>query len=65
MKWFRLGARLLKTTLAVILAVFIAQQVSLDGTIGLAAFVALVTVQRSFPHSLSQSVVTLGSVFLT
>ena len=64
MKRFHVGARILKTTLAVIIAILIAQQVGLEGTVGLAALVALVTVQKSFQLSLVQSAAALGSVLL-
>lgn len=61
---FRIGARVLKTTLAVILAIFFAQLLGLEERLSLAALVALLTVQKTFYHSLRQSMATLGAVLL-
>jgi len=60
---FFIGGRVIKTTLAVTLAIFFAQQLGLD-RVTLAALVALITVQRTFYHSLVQSLATLGSILL-
>lgn len=60
---FNLGGRILKTVVAVILAVFIAQSVNYE-EVNLAAIVALFTVQRTFYHSLLQSLGKVGSVLI-
>jgi len=60
---YLVGGRVLKTVLAVTLAIFIAQYFELPRVI-LAAIVALLTVQRTFYHSLLQSLAKLGSVLL-
>ncbi len=64
MKRFHIGGRILKSTLAVTLAIFFAQQVGLGDRVSLAALVALLTVQKTFYHSLKQSLATLGSVLI-
>ncbi len=64
MKRFHIGGRILKTTLAVTMAIFFAQQVGLGDRVSLAALVALLTVQRTFFHSLQQSLATLGAVLV-
>ncbi len=64
MKRFYIGGRILKSTLAVTLAIFFAQQVGLGDRVSLAALVALLTVQRTFYHSLMQSLTTLGAVLI-
>ena len=60
---FHVGGRVLKTVLAVTLAIFLAQQLGFE-RITLAAIIALVTVQRTFYHSLLQSLAKLGSVLM-
>ena len=60
---FHVGGRVLKTVLAVTLSIFLAQQLGL-GQVTLAAVVALVTVQRTFYHSLLQSFAKLGGVLI-
>ncbi len=60
---FLVGGRVLKTALAVTLSILIAQQLGLE-RVTLAAIVALLTVQRTFFHSLQQSMAKLGSVLL-
>jgi len=60
---FPVGGRVLKTALAVTLAIFIAQQLGLE-RINLAAIVALITVQKTFYHSLLQSMAKIGSVLI-
>ncbi len=63
LKRFPVGGRVLKTALAVTLAIFIAQQLGLE-RINLAAIVALITVQKTFYHSLLQSMAKLGGVLI-
>ncbi len=63
LKQFPVGGRVLKTALAVTLAIFIVQQLGLV-RINLAAIVALITVQKTFYHSLLQSMAKLGSVLI-
>ncbi len=63
LKRFPVGGRVLKTALAVTLAIFIAQQLGLE-RINLAAIVALITVQKTFYHSLLQSMAKIGSVLI-
>lgn len=63
MNRFHLGGRVLKTVLAVTLAILFTQQLGFE-RVTLAALVALVTVQRTFYHSLVQSLEKLGSVLL-
>jgi len=63
-KRFYVGGRILKSTLAVTMAIFFAQQLGLEDRVGLAALVALLTVQRTFYHSLMQSMATLGAVLI-
>lgn len=63
MSRLHVGGRVMKTVLAVTLAIVIAQQLGLE-RVTLAAVVALVTVQRTFYHSLVQSLAKLGSVLL-
>ncbi len=63
MSRFLVGGRVLKTVLAVTLAMFIAQHFEMERTT-LAAIVALLTVQRTFYHSILQSMAKLGSVLL-
>lgn len=63
MKRFLVGGRVLKTTLAVIIAIYIAQQIGLEH-VTLAAIVALLTVQKTFYHSLVESLAKLGSVLI-
>ncbi len=60
---YLVGGRVLKTALAVTLSIVIAQQLGLE-RVTLAAIVALLTVQRTFYHSLLQSAAKLGSVLL-
>jgi uncharacterized membrane protein YgaE (UPF0421/DUF939 family) len=62
-KRYLVGARVLKTALAVTLAIFLAQQLGLE-RVTLAAIVALLTVQRTFYHSLVQSLTKLSSVLV-
>ncbi len=63
MRRFLVGGRVLKTALAVTLSIVIAQQLGME-RVTLAAIVALLTVQRTFYHSLLQSMAKLGSVLL-
>ncbi|MEW5785948.1 MAG: aromatic acid exporter family protein, partial [Bacillota bacterium] len=63
MNRFHVGGRVFKTALAVTLAIFLAQQFGLE-RVTLAAIIALLTVQRTFFHSLVQSLVKLGSVLI-
>ncbi len=63
MERFHVGGRVLKTVMAVTLAIFLAQQLGFE-RITLAAIVALVTVQRTFYHSLLKSLAKLGSVLM-
>lgn len=63
MKRFLVGGRVLKTVLAVTLAIALAQYLGME-RVTLAAIVALLTVQRTFYHSLVQSLAKLGSVLL-
>lgn len=58
-----MGGRILKTAVAVTIAVFIAHSLGYD-QVTLAAIVALFTVQRTFYHSLQQSLGKVGSVFI-
>lgn len=60
---FPVGGRALKTALAVTLAIFITQQLGFE-RINLAAIVALLTVQKTFYHSILQSLAKLGSVLI-
>lgn len=60
---YLVGGRVLKTALAVTLAIFITQQLGLE-RVTIAAIVALLTVQRSFYNSLIQSTAKLGSVVI-
>lgn len=60
---FHVGGRVIKTALAVTLSIYIAQQLGLE-RVTLSAIVALVTVQRTFYHSLLESLGKLGSVLL-
>lgn len=60
---FHVGGRVLKTALAVTLAIYFTQLIGME-RVTLAAIVALLTVQRTFYHSLLQSIGKLGSVFL-
>ncbi len=63
LKRFPVGGRVLKTALAVTLAIFIAQQLDFE-RVTLAAIVALITVQKTFYHSLLQSMAKIGSVLI-
>lgn len=63
MERFHVGGRVLKTVLAVTLAIFLAQQLGLE-RVTLAAIIALVTVQRTFYYSLLHSLAKLGSVLM-
>ncbi len=63
MNRFLVGGRVLKTALAVTLAIVIAQHFNMERAT-LAAIVALLTVQRTFYHSIMQSMAKLGSVLL-
>ncbi len=63
MKSYLVGGRVLKTALAVTLAIFLTQLFGME-RVTLAAIVALLTVQRTFYHSLVQSSAKLGSVLL-
>ncbi|HED24878.1 MAG TPA: aromatic acid exporter family protein [Firmicutes bacterium] len=63
MNHFPVGGRILKTAAAVTLAIFIAQQFNME-RVPLAAIVALITVQKTFYHSLQKSMAKLGSVVL-
>lgn len=63
MNHYLVGGRVLKTVLAVTLAIYIAQYFELPRTI-LAALVALITVQKTFYHSLIQSLSKIGGVLL-
>ncbi len=63
MNRYIVGGRVVKTALAVTLAITIAQQLGLE-RVTLAAIVALLTVQKTFYHSLLQSMAKLGSVLL-
>ncbi len=63
MNRYIVGGRVIKTALAVTLSIVIAQQLGLE-RVTLAAIVALLTVQRTFYHSLLQSMAKLGSVLL-
>lgn len=58
-----LGGRVLKTALAVAVAVSIAQALGLE-RVTLTAIVAVVTVQKTFYHSLLQSIAKVGSVLM-
>jgi len=62
-KRFPVGGRVLKTALAVTLAIFIAQQLDFE-RVTLAAIVALITVQKTFYHSLLQSMAKIGGVLI-
>ncbi|MBS4032607.1 MAG: aromatic acid exporter family protein [Clostridiales bacterium] len=62
-KRFRLGGRVLKTSLAVGLTIYILQSIGIE-RVSLAAIVAVVTVQRTFYRSIQQSLAKLGSVLL-
>jgi len=59
----QVGGRVLKTSLAVGLSVFVVQSLEF-GDVTLAAIVAVVTIQRTFYRSLLQSAERLGSVLL-
>ncbi len=63
LKKYMVGGRVLKTALAVTLAIFLTDLLGMD-RVTLAAIVALLTVQRTFYHSLLQSAAKLGSVLL-
>ncbi|MDW7740202.1 MAG: aromatic acid exporter family protein [Bacillota bacterium] len=63
MNRYIIGGRVLKTVLAVTLAIYIAQYFELPRMI-LAALVALITVQKTFYHSLVQSLSKIGGVLL-
>lgn len=63
MSRFHVGGRVMKTVLAVTLAIFIAQQLGLKD-VGVAAIVAVVTVQRTFYHSLLLSMAKMGSIII-
>ena len=63
LKRYLVGGRVLKTALAVTISILIAQQLGFE-RVTLAAIVALLTVQRTFYHSLLQSTAKLGSVLL-
>lgn len=60
---YMVGGRVLKTALAVTMSIFLAQQFGME-RVTLAAIVALLTVQRTFYHSLLLSLGKLGSVLL-
>ncbi len=60
---FNVGGRVLKTALAVTLAIYLGQLLGLE-SLTPAAIVALLTVQRTFYHSLVGSLSKLGSVLL-
>lgn len=60
---YLVGGRVLKTVLAVMLAIAVAQQLGFE-RVTVAAIVALLTVQRSFYNSLVLSLGKLGSVLL-
>lgn len=57
------GGRVLKTALAVTISIYLAQQLGMERVV-LAAIVAVVAVQRTFYHSLLESLAKLGSVVL-
>jgi uncharacterized membrane protein YgaE (UPF0421/DUF939 family) len=57
------GGRIIKTSLAVGLSIFIAQSLGFE-RVTLAAIVAMVTIQRTFYRSVLQSLAKLGSVLL-
>ena len=63
MNRYLVGGRVIKTALAVTLSIVIAQHLGLE-RVTLAAIVALLTVQKTFYHSLLQSMAKLGSVLL-
>ena len=63
MNRFRVGGRILKTVLAVTLAIFLAQQLGLQN-VGLAAVLAVIAVQRTFYRSLVQGLSVVGTVSL-
>jgi uncharacterized membrane protein YgaE (UPF0421/DUF939 family) len=60
---FHVGGRIIKTSLAVGLSIFIAQSLGFE-RVTLAAIVAVVTIQRTFYRSILQSTAKLGSVLL-
>jgi uncharacterized membrane protein YgaE (UPF0421/DUF939 family) len=60
---FNVGGRVLKTSLAVGLTIFILQSFGVE-RITLAAIVAMVTIQRSFYRSIIQSLAKLGGILL-
>jgi len=60
---FLVGGRVLKTVLAVTISIYIAQHFGLPRMI-LAAIVALITVQKTFYHSLIQSMSKIGGVLI-
>ena len=62
-KRLHLGGRVLKTSLAVGLTIFILQSMGIE-RVSLAAIVAVVTVQRTFYRSMQQSLAKIGSVLL-
>jgi uncharacterized membrane protein YgaE (UPF0421/DUF939 family) len=57
------GGRIIKTSLAVGLSIFIAQSLGIE-RVTLAAIVAMVTIQRTFYRSIVQGAAKLGSVLL-
>ena len=61
---FNVGGRILKTAVAVTIAVFVAQHLVGYKEVNLAAIVALFTVQKTFYLSLMQSIGKVGSVLL-
>ncbi len=60
---FNVGGRILKTSLAVGLTIFIVQSFGVE-RITLAAIVAMVTIQRTFYRSMVQSLAKLGGILL-
>lgn len=60
---FHVGGRIIKTSLAVGLSIFIVQSLGIE-RVSLAAIVAVVTVQRTFYRSLVQSAARMGSVLV-
>ncbi len=58
-----LGGRVIKTVIAVALAVFIAQQLGLE-RVSFAGIIAIISVQRSLYSSIHQAFKKIGSVFL-
>ena len=63
LKRFNVGGRVLKTSLAVGLTIFIVQSFGVE-RVTLPAIVAMVTIQRSFYRSIIQSLAKLGGILL-